>query len=98
MMTDTDIALFLREDKYMSLQPLQLPPPQETAQMLAPQETTQILLPQETTPAKIAPYNGIETEDIYREEDSLHNQVQQARNALLLEKGLNLSSMQDTEK
>eukprot|EP00957_Ditylum_brightwellii_P159019 12103113-Ditylum_brightwellii.AAC.1 len=64
----------------MSLPPLQLP---------APQETTQMLALQETTPAKIAPYNGFEAEDIYNEEDSLHDQVQQARNALMLEKGLN---------
>ena len=64
MTTDTDIAPCLREDKYMSLPPLQLP---------APQETTQMLAPQETTPAKIAPYNGFEAEDIYSEEDSLHN-------------------------
>eukprot|EP00957_Ditylum_brightwellii_P005518 422480-Ditylum_brightwellii.AAC.1 len=64
----------------MSLPPLQLP---------APQETTQMLAQQETTPAKIAPYNGFEREDIYHKEDSLHNQVQQVRNALMLKKGLN---------
>ena len=47
-------------------------------------------------------YDGFTGNDIFREKDSdkdsLHDQVQQARNALMLEKGLNPGSMQDIEK
>eukprot|EP00957_Ditylum_brightwellii_P195747 14913590-Ditylum_brightwellii.AAC.1 len=43
-------------------------------------------------------YDGFTVNDIFCNKNSLHNQVQQARNTLMLEKGLNPSSIQDQEK
>eukprot|EP00957_Ditylum_brightwellii_P114362 8719948-Ditylum_brightwellii.AAC.1 len=57
-----------------------------------------LLPPLESTSANKEPYSGFKKEDIYCDKNSLPNQVQQARNALMLEKGFNPSCIQDQEK